>query len=163
MTNDSLAQALDLEAFKQNQNEAMNILEECSMRMDLIQSFALRVALSIDERDIPKERTISMGIAIKRIFLDIVSKIERAQQLVDMDLREICEGVRGVMFCIDETVSAMTLAKTHTASIFFMVHDISDPLKADIDSAANEIFDSKNRIIDAYAANGLAQQLEKAV
>ncbi|MCO8112869.1 hypothetical protein NI465_01435 [Acinetobacter lwoffii] len=174
MTNDSSAQALDLELFSKNQDKAVDLLHKCTLRMDLAKSFALRTAISIDENNIPKEEIIPMGVALQGFLQDIIAKIENAQKLTEVDMNKTCQSIQGIMLCLRETLRDMNLSKSHTSNIFFLVEDAMEIFSEDVDALNMEVEESKDRILDAYrvskadtkkitAGPGLKQAANEAV
>lgn len=154
MKNDSSAQmqnqALDLELFSKNQDTAMGLLDKCTLRMGLAESLALRTALSIDENDIPEEVIIPMGIALQSFLQDIVSKIEEAQVLTEVDMNITCQSIRGIMLCVRETLANMNMNKSHISNIFFLVDESMKLFAADVDALNEEVHDAKKRVLAAY-------------
>ena len=174
MKNDSSAQALDLELFSKNQDKAVDLLDKCTLRMDLAKSFALRTAISIDENNIPKEEIIPMGVALQGFLQDIIAKIENAQKLTEVDMNKTCQSIQGIMLCLRETLRDMNLGKSHTSNIFFLVEDAMEIFLEDVDALNMEVEESKDRILDAYrvskadtkkitAGPGLKQAANEAV
>ena len=154
MKNDSSAQmqnqALDLELFSKNQDTAMCTLEACSLSMDLARTLAMRIGLSIDEDTIRNDEIISMGMALQSFIQDILSKIEAAQKLTEVDMNKTCLSIRGIVLCLRETLRGMTMNKHHTCNVFFLVEEAMGVLSADVDALGDEIFESKNLVLSAY-------------
>lgn len=152
MKNDSSAQiqALDLELFSKNQDTAMCTLEACSLSMDLARTLAMRIGLSIDEDTIRNDEIISMGMALQSFIQDILSKIEAAQKLTEVDMNKTCLSIRGIVLCLRETLRGMTMNKHHTCNVFFLAEEAMGVLSADVDALGDEIFESKNLVLSAY-------------
>ncbi|HBI1384565.1 TPA: hypothetical protein JI393_RS14380 [Acinetobacter baumannii] len=151
MKNDSSAQALDLGLFNKNCEQAMRLLDMCVLRMDLAKTFALRAAISIDQHNLSEKDTVSMGTALKNILEDVVSKIDAAQKLTEVDLLNVRESIQGVMVCLRETIQHMTLNKPHTSNVFFLVDEAMEMFSAEVEALNEEIADSHARILGAYA------------
>ena len=152
MKNDSSAQiqALDLELFSKNQDTAMCTLEACSLSMDLARTLAMRIGLSIDEDTIRNDEIISMGMALQSFIQDILSKIEAAQKLTEVDMNKTCLSIRGIILCLRETLRRMSMSKESTCNIFFLVEEAMGMLSADVDALGDEVFESKNLVLSAY-------------
>lgn len=150
MKNASSAQALDLELFSKNQDKAISLLNTCALRMGLAKSLALRVAMSIEENDIPDNEIVPMGVALQSFLQDVVSKIEEAQSLTEVDMHKVYRNIQGIMFCLKETLKDMNLSKSHTSNIFFLVDDAMEMFSEDVDALNMEVEESKDRILDAY-------------
>ena len=125
-------------------------MDACSLRMELAQTLALRTALSIDENDIPNEEIICMGTALQSFLQDIISKIDAAQILTEVDLSLVYQNIRGIMFCLKETLREMNLSKSHTCNTFFLVRDSMEMFSVDIEALADEINDTAARVLTAY-------------
>lgn len=177
MTNDSSAQvlqALDLELFSKNQDKAVDLLDKCTLSMDLAKTLAMRIGISIDEDTIRNDEITSMGMALQSFIQDILSKIEAAQKLTEVDMNKTCLSIHGIVLCLRETLRGMTMNKHHTCNVFFLVEEAMGVFSADIDALNMEVEESKDRILDAYrvskadtkkitAGPGLKQAANEAV
>lgn len=176
MTNDSSAQiqALDLELFSKNQDTAMCTLEACSLSVDLARTLAMRIGISIDEDAIRNDEITSMGMALQSFIQDILSKIEAAQKLTEVNMNKTCLSIHGIVLFLRETLKGMTMNKNHTCNVFFLVEEAMVMFSADIDALSMEVEESKDRILDAYrvskadtkkitAGPGLKQAANEAV
>lgn len=152
MKNDSSAQiqALDLELFSKNQDTAMCTLEACSLSVDLARTLAMRIGISIDEDAIRNDEITSMGMALQSFIQDILSKIEAAQKLTEVNMNKTCLSIHGIVLFLRETLKGMTMNKNHTCNVFFLVEEAMVMFSADIDALGDEISESKNLVLSAY-------------